>query len=66
MSLFRGKVRGKPLTVTLTPRHWRLLDDAAERLVLTRADTVALLIHRYAETVQIPTTLRGADEADSD
>jgi hypothetical protein len=57
VSLFRGKLRGKPLSVTLTPRHWALLDDAAERLVLTRADVVALLIHRYAASVAIPTNL---------
>jgi predicted DNA-binding ribbon-helix-helix protein len=58
VSLFRGKVRGKPLTVTLTPRHWRLLDDAAERLQLTRADLVGLMIHRYARSVQLPARLR--------
>jgi hypothetical protein len=56
ISLFRGKVRGKPLTVTLTPLHWRLLDEAAARLVLTRADVVALLLHRYARTVEIPSS----------
>ena len=62
VSLFRGKLRGKPLSVTLTPRHWALLDDAAERLVLTRADTIALLIHKYAATVTLPTKLRDEDE----
>lgn len=55
VALFRGKVRGKPLSVTLTPRHWHLLDEAASRLVLTRADVVGLLIHRYAATVTLPT-----------
>jgi hypothetical protein len=35
MALFRGKMRGKPLSVTLTPRHWRLLDAAAKRLLLS-------------------------------
>jgi len=43
ISLFRGKVRGKPLSVTLTPRHWALLDDAAARLVLTRADVIHIV-----------------------
>ena len=62
MSLFRGKVRGKPLSVTLTPRHWALLDDAAERLVLTRADVVGLLIHKYAAAVALPTRHRDEDE----
>lgn len=66
VALFRGKIRGKPLTVTLTPRHWRLLDDAAERLVLTRADTVALLIHKYAATAQLPARLRTEETAEED
>ena len=57
ISLFRGKIRGKPLSVTLTPRHWALLDDAAARLVLTRADVIGLLLHRYANSVTLPTTL---------
>ena len=62
VALFRGKVRGKPLTVTLTPAHWKLLDDAAERLVLTRADLVGLLLHRYARTVQIPSSKNLVDD----
>ncbi len=56
--MFRGKLRERPLTVTLTPRHWTLLENAAERLVLTRADVVGLLIHRYARSVQLPARLR--------
>jgi hypothetical protein len=66
VSLFRGKVRGKPLSVTLTPRHWRLLDEAAERLVLTRADLIALLIHKYGRTVTLPAKLRGDDDQGED
>jgi predicted DNA-binding ribbon-helix-helix protein len=66
VALFRGKVRGKPLSVTLTPRHWRLLDEAAERLVLTRADLVALLIHKYAASVQLPKSLRTDDSDDEE
>jgi hypothetical protein len=62
VALFRGKLRERPLTVTLTPRHWHLLEEAAERLVLTRADLVGLLIHRYARTVQLPATLRTDDD----
>lgn len=62
VSLFRGKVRGQPLSVTLTPQHWKLLDEAAKRLVLTRADLVALLIHKYARTVTIPSRLREEDK----
>jgi hypothetical protein len=66
VSLFRGKVRGKPLTVTLTPRHWKLLDDAAFRLQLTRADVVALLLHKYARHVELPRTLPSTDDSDDD
>lgn len=58
VSLFRGKVRGRPLTTLLTPRHWQLLDEAAERLVLSRSDLVALLIHRYAANVTLPPSMR--------
>lgn len=61
VALFRNKVRGKPLSVTLTERHWTLLNEAAERLVLTRADVVALMIHKYARTVTVPSRLRDDD-----
>jgi hypothetical protein len=54
VSLFRHKVRGKPLSVLLTPRHRALLEDAAQRLQLSLGDVVALLIHKYSRTVQIP------------
>jgi hypothetical protein len=66
VALFRGKIRERPLTVTLTPRHWALLDDAAERLQLTRADLVGLLIHKYARTVTLPARLRTDDTRDKD
>jgi len=62
VALFRGKVRGKPLTVTLTPRHWKLLDDAARRLVLTRADVIGLLLHRYAATVTLPPSFEDRED----
>jgi hypothetical protein len=58
VSLFRGKVRGRTMSVTLTPRHWALLDAAAERLVLTRADVIGLLLHKYAATVSLPNSAR--------
>jgi hypothetical protein len=61
VSLFRGK-RREPLSITMTARHWRLLDEAASRLVLSRADLVALLIHKYARTVTIPSRLRDEEE----
>jgi hypothetical protein len=64
-SLFRGKIRGKPLTVLLTPRHWQLLDDAAQRLVLTRSDVIGLLLHRYAASVVLPPKMR-TDESGED
>ena len=54
VSLFRGKIRGKPLTVLLTKRHWTLIDAAAKRLVLSRANLVGLLLENNAQTVQWP------------
>jgi hypothetical protein len=64
VSLFRGKVRGKPLTVTLTPRHWRMVNAAAERLKVTRADLIALLIDQFASVVEIPFRLALPDDDD--
>lgn len=64
VALFRGKVRGKTMSVTLTPRHWALLDEAAERLVLTRADVIGLLLHKYAATVTLPNSARVAEGPD--
>ena len=50
VSLFRGKVR-KPVTLTLTPAHHRKVSKNTERLDLTRADLLGLLIEKYADTV---------------
>ncbi len=50
-SLFRGKVR-KPVSVTLTPEHHRKVTKAMRRLGLTRADLIALLIDKHADTVK--------------
>ena len=49
-SPFRGKVR-KPVSVTLTPEHHRKLTKAMRRVGLSRADLIALLIDKHADTV---------------
>src|SRR5947207_14412323 len=49
-SLFRGKIR-KPVSLTLTPDHHRKVRDNMQRLGLTRADLIGLLIDKYADTV---------------
>jgi len=51
-SLFHGKVR-KPVTLTLNPTHHAKVRNAMKRLGLTRADVVALLIEKYADTVTV-------------
>lgn len=49
-SLFSGKLR-KPVTLTLTPEHHRKVRTNVQRLGLTRADLIGLLIDKYANTV---------------
>jgi hypothetical protein len=61
-ALFRGKTRNV-VSITLTPRHRQLVEDAMRRLVLSRSDVIGLLIHRYAATVTIPARL-APDDAD--
>lgn len=51
-SLFRGKVR-MPISLTLQPEHHAILRRAMARLGLTRADTIGLLIHLYAESLNL-------------
>jgi hypothetical protein len=51
-SLFRGKVR-MPISLTLQPEHHAILRRATARLGLTRADTIALLIHMYAASLTV-------------
>jgi hypothetical protein len=51
-SLFHGKVR-KPVTLTLNPAHHAKVKGSMQRLGLTRADVVALLIEKYADTVTV-------------
>lgn len=52
VSLFRGKVRA-PVSLTLTREHHDKVNAAVERLKLTRADVIALLIDKYADTVTL-------------
>ena len=49
-SLFHGKVR-KPVTLTLTAEHHKKVKASTERLGITRADLIGLLIDKYADSV---------------
>lgn len=49
-ALFRGKVRA-PVSITLTPEHHRRVNEAMQRLNLTRAEVIALLIELGADAL---------------
>jgi hypothetical protein len=49
-SLFRGKVRA-PVSLTLTPKHHAIVTKNMDRLGLTPADLIGLLIEKYADLV---------------
>jgi hypothetical protein len=53
-SLFRGKVREHPVTITFTALHLRKLRSAESRLGVTRADVLGLLVDKHADSVQLP------------
>jgi hypothetical protein len=53
VSLFPGK-RRNPVSLTLTPAHHKLVEDAMRRLGVTRADLIGLLIQKHAATVTRP------------
>jgi hypothetical protein len=63
-SLFPGKDRNTVITFTLPPRLLTVLNEGAARLAITRSDFIALLIHRYGRTVQIPSKLPTVDDSD--
>jgi hypothetical protein len=50
-SLFHGKVRQTPVTLTLTPEHHRKIEQKTRELDITRADLIGLLIDKYADKV---------------
>lgn len=52
LSLFRYKVR-EPVSLTLTKAHHEKVKHAMDRLGLTRADVIGLLIERFADTVEL-------------
>jgi c-di-GMP-related signal transduction protein len=56
VSLFRNKIR-KPVSITLTPEHHKIVDAGIKRLSITRADFIALLINEFGRTIEIPTAL---------
>jgi len=49
-SLFHDKIR-KPVSLTLTPAHHRRVLSNRQRLGISRADLIGLLIEKYADTV---------------
>lgn len=49
-SLFHGKIR-KPVSLTLTPEHHRKVKANMQRLELSRANLIALLIDKHADSV---------------
>lgn len=61
-SLFRRKVREKPVSATFTRRHHAKLNAAAKRLNLTRADVLGLLVDLYADVLRIPADLVTDDD----
>jgi hypothetical protein len=56
-SLFPGKRRGRTISITMTDAHYRRLEQTMQRLNLTRADVLALLVDRFADIVEIPPKL---------
>jgi hypothetical protein len=52
MSLFRYKVR-EPVSLTLTKAHHEKVKHAMDRLGLTRADVIGLLIEHFADSVEL-------------
>lgn len=58
VSLFRGK-RRNPVSLTLTPEHHKKVETNMRRLGVTRADLLALLIEKHADSVTLPTTEHG-------
>lgn len=53
VSLFPGKRRA-PVSLTLTPEHHKKIEKNTQRLGITRADFIGLLIEKYADTVTAP------------
>ena len=51
VSLFPGKDRTKPVTLTLTPAHHEKVKANTERLGITRAELIALLIDKFSDSV---------------
>ena len=50
---FGIKVR-KPVSLTLSARHHRMVKRATARLQITRADLFGLLVEHYADKVALP------------
>lgn len=64
LALFRHKVR-MPVSLTLTARHHRIVNEGMKRTGLSRADFLGLLIEEYGEHVTIPHHLAPPDTDDA-
>ena len=61
VALFRPKIR-IPVSVTLTARHHRIVNDGVARTGLSRADFIGLLIELHGEHATIPPHLAPDDD----
>ena len=64
LALFRRKVR-VPVSITLTARHHRVVNEGMKRTGLSRADFIGLLIEEHGEHVEIPHDLAPPDTDDA-
>ena len=64
MALFRQKVR-VPVSITLTARHHRIVNEGVKRTGLSRADFIGLLIEVHGKRVTIPYDLAPPDTDDA-
>lgn len=53
VTLFPGKVRDAPITFTAQTEQHQKLAQAVERLGITKADVLCLLIEKHAATVTV-------------
>jgi hypothetical protein len=51
VTMFPGKIRSSPITITATLAHHLKVHDAMKRLGLTRAEVLGLLIELYADSL---------------
>jgi hypothetical protein len=64
LALFRHRVR-VPVSIALTARHHRIVNEGSKRTGLSRADFIGLLIEEHGEQVEIPHDLAPPDTNDA-